>query len=372
MEVIKSITSGLIYRNPKPHLRSIHAYFPSVVSMDNGEMLATIALGEAFESVDSHTHICRSADNGETWRFEGKIYPGTPGSLTSDYARLTFLGNGELVVFMVRSDRSEHPADGLTNPATLGFVPTELLLLRSKDFGKNWSEPEPVIPPIVGPSFEICCPITVLSDGRWVIPTQTWPGWEGKCPNGIRMVGLVSHDRGQSWPEYMDVMHSDERQIYFWESKIVELNDGRLLAVAWAYDAEASCDLPNHFAVSEDGGTSWSEPTATDLHGQTLTPYLLDNDKILCVYRRMDKQGLWAALCQVDDGKWVTEYQRPLWGNRASGLTDTSKNMAHNFNVLRFGAPCITRTPEGELFVALWGYEQCVSVIRWFKLEVAI
>ena len=60
------IDTGIIYRNPKPHVKSIHAYFPSVVKMDNGEMLACIALAEAFESVDMHTSILRSADNGIT------------------------------------------------------------------------------------------------------------------------------------------------------------------------------------------------------------------------------------------------------------------------------------------------------------------
>ncbi len=365
------VNSGLIYKNPKPHVKSIHSYFPSVVSMSNGEMLATIALGEAFESVDSHTYVCRSADNGENWTLEGRIYPGTPERLTSDYARLTYLGDGELVVFMVRSDRSEHPDEGLTNPKTLGFVPTELLLLRSNDFGRNWSEPQAIIAPLVGPSFEICAPITVLSDGRWVISTQTWPGWDGYCPSGIRMVGLVSYDKGYSWPEYMDIMHSDDREIYYWESKIIELSDGRLLAVAWAYDADAKRDLPNHFAISEDGGKNWSKPIATDLQGQTLTPYELSDGRILSVYRRMDRPGLWAALSRIDGYKWITEYQYPLWGQEIAGLTDTSENMSHNFNVLKFGAPCITRTPDGELFVAFWGYEQCVSVIRWFKLSIS-
>lgn len=31
-----NVETGLIYRNSKPHVRSIHAYFPSVVTMDNG------------------------------------------------------------------------------------------------------------------------------------------------------------------------------------------------------------------------------------------------------------------------------------------------------------------------------------------------
>lgn len=60
----------------------------------------------------------------------------------------------------------------------------------------------------------------------------------------------------------------------------------------------------------------------------------------------------------------------PLWGSQTSRLTGTGKNMAQNFKVLRFGAPCISRLPDGTIFVAFWCYEDCVSVIRWFKFHL--
>ena len=83
---------------------------------------------------------------------------------------------------------------------------------------------------------------------------------------------MVSHDQGASWPEYMDVMIEPEGRVFFWESKIVELADGRLLAVAWTYDDNAKADRPNQYALSDDGGKSWSPPRSTELLGQTLTP----------------------------------------------------------------------------------------------------
>ena len=370
MQDIAILDTGLIYRNPTPHVQSVHAYFPSVVAMANREMLGTVVMGEAFEAANLRTHVCRSTDNGETWQCEGPIYTGTTRRLTSDASRLTALAGGELVAFMVRADRTDHPHDGLTNPKNLGFVPTELLLLRSHDFGHTWAEPAAFDPPLAGPSFELCCPITVLSDGRWILPTQTWPGWEGDCPNGIKMIALVSHDRGRTWPEYWDVMSRPGERVYFWESKIVELHDGRLLATAWAYDDAASKDLPNQYSMSLDRGETWSEPQSTGLLGQTLTPFVIDRDRVLCIYRRMDRSGLWANVSHMDGERWVNDFDAPLWGAGAAGLTAATENMVHNFNVLRFGAPCVTRTPDGDLFVAFWCYEDCVSVVRWFKLEV--
>lgn len=217
MNQVEDLKSGILYRNPRPHVRSIHAYFPSVAVLPEGEMLATVVLGEAFEAVNLRTHLFRSTDQGEHWQHQGPLYEGTPDRLTSECTRLTALPGGELVVFMIRHDRSDHPEEGLTSHQTLGFVPTELLLLRSQDQGRTWSEPQPLDPPLGGPSFEMCCPVTPLKNGRWLIPTQTWPGWNGECPDGIRMVALVSHDQGRTWPEYLDVMREPAGQVYFWE-----------------------------------------------------------------------------------------------------------------------------------------------------------
>ncbi|MEW6749437.1 MAG: sialidase family protein [Candidatus Latescibacterota bacterium] len=370
MASITCLRTGVVYRNPAPHVHSVHAYFPSVVALGEGEMLCSLVLGEAFEALNLHTYLARSTDGGETWELEGGIYPGTGARLTSDACRLTALGGGEVVAFMVRHDRSAHPHEGLANPATLGFVPTELLLLRSADGGRTWSAPSPLMPPLVGPAFELCAPVTPLRDGRWLLPTSTWRGWDGECPNGMKMVALVSPDRGRTWPHYVDVLRDPEGRVIYWESKIAELPDGRLLAVAWAYDEPAAADRPNAYALSADGGRTWSTPAATGLAGQTLTPVVLEDGRLLCVYRRMDRPGLWANLSHLEGDAWVNGECLPLWGADAGGLTGASTSMVQNFQVLRFGAPSLARLDGGEVFVAFWCYEDCVSVVRWFRVKV--
>src|SRR5690606_12715178 len=141
------------------------------------------------------------------------------------------------------------------------------LTMRSRDGGRTWSEPVTLDPPLVGPGFELCTPITHLPDGRWVLPTATWRGWDGELPNGNRMVAFVSEDRGRTWPRYLDVMRHPRDEVNYWESKIVALPDGRLVAVAWSYDEKQDRHLPVHYAVSADGGASWSPPTPTPLAG---------------------------------------------------------------------------------------------------------
>ncbi len=375
--VAKDVESDLIFRNPRPHVKSLHAYFPSVAVLPDGQMVATYVLGEAFESVDMRVHVARSTDFGDTWRDEGPICKPTTDRLTSIFGRLAVTVNREtasveLVANLLRCDRTDHPDEGLGNPKTMGFVPTKMLLTRSTDAGHTWTQPQRLDPPLLGPELEMCSPITVLSDGRWLLPTSMWRDWEGNLPNGNRMVAFVSQDEGKTWPGYMDVMADKESRLIYWESKIIELSDGRLLAVAWCYDETTNKDLPNQYALSSDAGATWTAPASTALQGQTLTSIELNDGRVLSVYRRIDRPGLWANLSQLHGDRWINTAEQPLWGHDSTmALTKQSDNMIANFNVLRFGAPCLASLPDGRIFVAFWGYEDTTSVIRWFKLEIA-
>ncbi|QDU49181.1 sialidase family protein [Gimesia panareensis] len=370
---LNQLETGVLFRNSMPHVKSVHAYFPSVAVLSDGSLLGLFSLGEAFEAVNLQLHWSRSIDQGQTWHYQGQLNPATPDRLTSTFGRVTTTPDWELLANLIRYDRSAHPDEGLSNPDTLGLVPAELLLMRSGDRGKTWNEPEAVTPPLVGPAFEMCSPITVLRDGRWLWPTSTWRGWDGELPNGNRMLALVSHDQGQSWNESLDIMHSPDDHLIFWESKVLELPDGRLLAVAWCYDEAAGTDRPNHFSFSTDGGASWSTHASTGLSGQTLTPHILDDGSLLCVYRRLDEPGLWACHARLNEhGQWENQDQLPLWGTHSSaGTTRTGENMSENFAALKFGAPHIVRLSDGQLFVSFWCYEQNVSLIRWFKFTVS-
>ena len=73
-------------------------------------------------------------------------------------------------------------------------------------------------------------------------------------------MAFVSHDQGATWPEYVHVMNDPTGNIIYWESKIIEMPDGTLLAAAWAYDESTGQDLPNQYVLSGDGGATWSVP----------------------------------------------------------------------------------------------------------------
>jgi len=46
--VATNVETDIIFRNPRPHVKSLHAYFPSVTVLPDGQMVATYVLGEAF------------------------------------------------------------------------------------------------------------------------------------------------------------------------------------------------------------------------------------------------------------------------------------------------------------------------------------
>jgi hypothetical protein len=185
----------------------------------------------------------------------------------------------------------------------------------------------------------------------------------------MKMVAFVSHDRGRTWPEHMDVMDDHKDQIIYWESKIVELRDGVLVATAWTYDEKNGCDLPVHYTVSHDGGRSWSRPASTGVVGQTTALMADEQGRLVSVYRRMDQPGLWLNVSVLDNDRWSNIYECCLWGGRDSRLVEKPDNMVKEFNELKFGAPAIIQLPGGELFIAFWCYEGMVSHIRWFKLK---
>lgn len=369
--VLEDLHTGIVFQNPKPHVHSIHAYFPSVVQISNRELLAIYSLGEAFEAEDLRTCVARSRDGGQTWHHDDVIDRNSTDRIISNVGKMSMTPEGELVVNLMRHDRTHHREDGLTNPTTMGFVPTEMAITRSLDCGHTWTKPMTIAPPLVGPCFELCSPVTFLADGRWLLPTSTWMDWEGNLPNGNRMVAFVSSDRGQSWPSYLDVMHSPDDNLIFWESKIIEALDGRLLAVAWCYDRQANADRPNQYALSRDGGRSWSLPASTGLIGQTLTPCLLADGRILSVYRRMDRPGLWANVSHLEADRWINDGSQPLWGHASDdGRTTREANMTGTFNKLKFGAPSVIRLDDTTIFMAFWCYEENVGIIRWFRFRV--
>ena len=111
MKKIEYIKGHIIYDNPNPKARSRHGYFPGVIQLRSGELLALLVIGEAFESADQTTYVFRSKNMGVTWKQQGPLYDKSADALrTSDYLKPQILQDGSLIALGYRFHRSDPEA----------------------------------------------------------------------------------------------------------------------------------------------------------------------------------------------------------------------------------------------------------------------
>lgn len=367
MPSIEILESGLIYANPMPHLRSRQAIFPTVVRMPSGDLLAAFTVGEAFESVDGHTELARSKDDGRTWEQLGPLPRTATPFPTSESGRLSITPAGEVLCFGPRLDRSD-PELPIGNADTNGFLDAEAVFYRSCDEGRTWSEAE-VIPIPLPRTYEVASPIVPLSDGRWLAPFSTWRNWEGVKLSPERAYAMVSMDEGKTWPEMITTFADPTERVTFWEQRIIELDGGRLLAIAWCHDHETGQDRPNQFAIAENGW-SFGPWRSTGLPGQTCTPLWLGGDRLLCVYNhRFGEPGVRAVLVRMSEENWKVEHELVIWG-QSMRSTRQSDNVVGVINHFRFGFPMVLRLSEQTVLISHWCMEDQQLVARWTRVEL--
>ena len=174
-----------------------------------------------------------------------------------------------------------------------------------------------------------------------------------------------STDFGETWNNEGRLYPGTKNRITSDYSRIVVLPNGELVVLMLCADRSDHPDegltnsetlgfVPSEFVTfrSKNNGHIWNGPNVID------SP--LGNTPLeLCSPITPVKDGR----CFIPTSTWK------YWdGSIPAGLTGEGDNMTHLFNVLKFGAPCITRLPDGTIFLAFWGVENSISVIRWFKL----
>jgi hypothetical protein len=353
--------SGVIYRNPKPHVRAIHAWHPTLISLGGERLLATFDLGEAVEALDYRTYSSYSEDGGVTWSPPSTLFDDPHPRPSTHSIRSARLRDGSLVAVGGRYFRDD-PDEGICNRANMGLVEMELFLLRSGDEGRTWSGPEPLIPPLVGPAFEVAHGIVELSDGRWLWPTSTWKAWDGTAPNGMKAVALVSRDRGKTWPEYIDIFDGFQDGIIHFEQSLVVLPNGRLLDCAWALDTTGRTrDVV--YSISNDA--HYFRPSrSTGLPGETSKLLALGDGRVVCFFRSLDEPGLGAALIEVQGYEWLIKRRIVAWRGPLTGMLG-ELSPADGLGELKLGYPSPILLPDGTVLCGFWCRVNEVNEIRW-------
>jgi len=370
MSIIEKIDEHTIYENPLPQLRSRHAMFPGLVQLPSGELIALFVLGEAFESVDSRTVISRSRDLGKSWQFEGELYDMARLNLdhpVSECLKPTLLKDGSLIAIGYRCHRQD-PDLPIGNPQTRGILPGDDMVSFSKNDGSTWSIPR-IIEHGYPELLEASAPCIELSSGDILETSAPFKAWDGSNPTGQIGILLRSTNKGKTWDASGRFLTATDKPITPWESRICEMQPGRLVVIFWAFDMAANKHLPNQVVVSHDDGHTWSKPIDTGHMGQASNLMWLGDEQLLTIHaHRAGKVGLYVRLIDFKNDKWKVAEETVIWGKAPA--QDTSKSIIEQFAGLKFGQPSLLRLNNGQILATHWCVENCLGKIKTHRLKL--
>jgi BNR repeat-like domain len=333
--------------------------FPSAIQLPTGDILCAFSVGGGA-TVTGGTEFARSTDGGRSWALEGNLLAPTD-THPANCLRLSLAPDGETVyAYGARYSPAE--------AAHFGKKMNEGVVCCSTDGGRSWTSPRVVPMPETCP-LEISHSALVLKSGGLLAPAASLPA-QGRL--GETVYVAISDDGSATWPNHAVVFRDPNKQLGFFEHKLAELPDGRLMAICWTVTLKDVADQPNSFTLSHDGGLTWEPYHSTGIMGQTMTPIPLGDDRLLVLYnRRYGEQGVVAALVTFDDTSWHIHHETLLYDacsqrQRPDELEDGVKE----FDTFAFGFPTAIRLQDGAFLATHWCHEAEACGIRWTRLEV--
>ena len=242
--------------------------FPDVCRVKNGQLLCVFYAGYGHVSHPSKElpkggRVCavRSDDEGKTWSAPEVVVD------TSDDDRdpsVCCLPNGELICnFFTYSQHGE----------------ADTCLIRSRDNGKSWTEPELILP-----GYATSTPIRRLKSGRLLLAVYTVQPTEKRA----FAAACLSDDNGRTWSSPHPIGLNSGKTID--ETDFFERKDGTILAVSREVMVGS---------ISKDRGRSWGP--VFDLGFRGHCPYLLmTRSGVLLMAHRLPQTSLHYSL---DEGR---------------------------------------------------------------------
>lgn len=252
-------------------------------------------------SADGTIQLLRSPD-GEAWNLLGCPFSRVVDGHWGDYqsAPLAVTASGRVVTVLSWVDRSDGGKQ-LINPETEGRLPLKALTAISDDNGATWSEPCSIN---VHPYSQTAPQALLhLESGELLATFETFKQYDQAGPWDYRAGLIRSTDEGATWHGATTAARVNSDGVMWWDPRIAQLSDGRLVQFYHAFHHPTATDRPVHAAWSQDGGWTWSEPTSVGLQGQMSWPVALpDGRLLLCIQRRHDPKGLYLYLSE-DGGR---------------------------------------------------------------------
>ena len=300
---MKVLDSNIIYENPLPQLRSRHSFFPFLCQLNDGRIMASIAIGEAFESVDSTSHITLSNDGGKTWSEPVSMFDKSKfGFTVTDYAKITPLPDGNLLAIGYAYIRKDKDLP-IGNPKNGGVLDDFVFCSISSDDGKTWGEMNE-IDCTWGPHVEASAPVTVLKNGDWITPITVFPDWNGNLTGKLCGRALISNDKGNTWSDSSICMDFGDKKITCYEQRMCQLESGIIICIGWNENTVTGERLENHYTFSSDNGKTWSVPKGTGIFGQASSVCAIGGEKLLALHavrRDCNRTGIYGYIVDFSE-----------------------------------------------------------------------
>ncbi|MDL2217437.1 glycoside hydrolase [Christensenellaceae bacterium OttesenSCG-928-M15] len=363
------LSRSILYENPLPQLESRQSMFPSLLELDDGSILATHVIGEAFESVNSTTCLSISHDGGSTFSFMGPLFKKQPLPRHSDCCKLSRLQDGRLCAFGYAYDRKD-PALPVGNPKTGGLLEDKLFVAYSHDEGKSFSSPQ-LIDCAWGPHVEASAPLYPLKNGSLVSPITGFASWEGRmvARNCGRL--LRSDDHGKTFSDDAVCMAFDGDEISCFEQRLCELDDGTLVVIGWNEHLKTGELFANHYTLSSDGGKTFCAPRSTGVFGQASSVFALGATRLLALHamrRNAARPGIYAYVVDLAKESWEIEEELLIFEPQTPIVRADA--MADIFAYLRFGQPSAIRLRNGSILCCYWAQENGQYTTNTVLLEL--
>ncbi|MFN7992033.1 MAG: sialidase family protein [Bryobacteraceae bacterium] len=360
--MFETIAEGFVSRRDSSPLPV--AAGPRCAVTPAGEVLCTFMAQTRLGVNDFVPLLTRSRDAGATWSEPAPMFP----HLAPRFSLFGSIGPG-LFFHGIRIP-IDVPGESFWSDATQGMKQNDLFWSRSVDSGATWSDPAGI--PLDGAgSAEAPCPLTVTSAGRWISCYSPYNNFDATTKvDRERVVIACCDDGGRSW-WHRDAMRFPEANSGGAEAWVVELTDGRLLATAWHVDHGSTHQYPNTYALSHDGGATWTATRSTGILGQSTALTPLADGRALFVYnqRKHGQPGVRIALVRPTESDFGVEHDQMAWA--APVATQHATSAEHSeWTDFSFGEPSVVRLADGTLLLVFWCIQADGSGIRYVRLRV--
>jgi len=375
-KAMRIVDSGYM-RKAEPGTRHATLTYPTVTTLSNGLLLATLRCGSTKDTADETTELYESSDGGRTWR-QCPFPAPTEVNAKRGGARgchITEIEPGHLLGAVMWVDRQTYPGKPLFNPETEGCLPMVIVLSDSYDFGKTWSQWRVVpMPTEIGPA-SLTSAILKLTDGTLAMSIETNKTYEDNSKWYQRVVLFHSRDQGRTWGPPVIAGCDPTGRIFNWDQRTGITPDGRIVALLWTYDTQNHVYLNIHRRISSDGGYTWSEAEDLGFADQAGHPAVLPDGRVVVSYvDRFNTQSIRARWAPDAAAEFDPQTDIVIYDHRASAPksrhTGATTAVLVDMKVWSYGLSYAEPLPDGDVIVVYYAGSGDAMDACWARLRL--